>query len=73
MKYETKIFIYNNPNLLRYLRENSMWYKRLNRGESISIMEEEMKAKYGLRLKDKVDKISTGIDLVNAFMDATKE
>lgn len=73
MKYETKMKIYNNPNLLKYLRENSVWYKRLNRDESIIIMEEEMKEKYGLRMKDKVDKIGTGIDLLNAFIDATKE
>ena len=33
----------------------------------------EMKSKYGLRFKDKVDKVSTGIDLINAFMNVTKE
>ena len=35
-------------------------------------MIEEMKERYGLRFKDKVDKIGTGIDLINAFMNVTK-
>ncbi len=73
MRYEIKEKIYNDPNLLKYLRENSSWYKRLNRNEPIENMINEMKERYGLRFKDKVDKIGTGIDLINAFMNVTKE
>ncbi len=73
MRYEIKEKIYSDPNLLKYLRENSGWYKKLNRNEPIENMINEMKERYGLRFKDKVDKIGTGIDLINAFMNVTKE
>lgn len=73
MRYDVKESIYKNENLLRYLRENSGWYKRLNRNESLENMVNEMKERYGLRFRDKVDKIGTGIDLINAFMNVTKE
>lgn len=73
MRYDVKESIYKDENLLRYLRENSGWYKRLNRNENLENMVNEMKEKYGLRFRDKVDKIGTGIDLINAFMNVTKE
>ena len=73
MRYEIKDSIYKDENLLRYLRENSGWYKRLNRNESLENMVNEMKERYGLRFRDKVDKIGTGIDIINAFMNVTKE
>ena len=72
MRYEIRQKLYSDPNLIKYLRENSNWYKRLNRGENLELMIEEMKERYGLRFKDKVDKIGTGIDLINAFMNVTK-
>lgn len=62
--------IKNDPNLYRYLRENSHWYKELNRDPSnISLMEEEMKEKYKLRPTDKINKISEQLKLIRAFMD----
>ena len=73
MRYDVKESIYKDENLLRYLRENSGWYKRLNRNESLENMVNEMKERYGLRFRDKVDKIGTGIDLINAFMNVTKD
>lgn len=73
MRYDVKESIYKDGNLLRYLRENSGWYKRLNRNESLENMVNEMKERYGLRFRDKVDKIGTGIDIINAFMNVTKE
>lgn len=73
MRYDVKESIYKDENLLIYLRENSGWYKRLNRNESLENMVNEMKERYGLRFRDKVDKIGTGIDIINAFMNVTKE
>lgn len=73
MRYDVKESIYKDENLLRYLRENSGWYKRLNRNESLENMVNEMKERYGLRFRDKVDKIGTGIDIINVFMNVTKE
>jgi len=73
MNYITREKLYSNPNNIKYLRENSTWYKNLNRGIPIEQMIEEMKERYGLRFKDKVEKIGTGMDLINAFMNVTKE
>lgn len=74
MKYHIYNKIYNDKNMLKYLRENSYWYKFLNRSDEYLIkMEEEMKIKYGLRFKDKVDKVKTGLDLIDAFRKVTKE
>ena len=41
MRYEIRQKIYSDPNLIKYLRENSNWYKRLNRGENLELMIEE--------------------------------
>lgn len=74
MKKESLDKIYSNQNALKYLRENSYWYKALNRNnQAVNTMIEEMKEKYGLRFKDKVNKAKTGLDLINAFMSVTKE
>ncbi len=73
MNYNIKEKIYNDPNLLRYLRENSHWYKKLNRHVPLEELTNEMKERYGLRFRDKVDKIGTGMDLINAFINVTKE
>ena len=47
MQVETRLKIKRNPNLYRYLRENSYWYKYLNRSPIfLKQLEEEMKEKY---------------------------
>ncbi len=73
MRYNIREKLYSDQNNIKYLRENSSWYKKLNRGVPIENMIEEMKERYGLRFKDKVDKIGTGMDLINAFMNVTKD
>lgn len=73
MRYEIKEKLYSDPNNIKYLRENSLWYKRLSRREPIENMINEMKERYGLRFRDKVEKVSTGMDLINAFLNVTKE
>ncbi len=62
-----------DPNLYQYLRENSYWYKYLNRDEkNLKLMEEEMKKKYKLTPEDKLEKISNRIQLISSFMDVLK-
>ena len=52
MNIETQIKIKNNHYLYRYLRDNSSWYKALNRDpNSIKQMEIEMKNAYKLNLR----------------------
>lgn len=73
MRFIDREKIYSDPNLIKYLRENSYWYKLLSRRHSVEELTAEMKEKYGLRLKDKVEKVGTGMDLINAFINVTKE
>ena len=50
MQIETQLSVHKNPYLYQYLRENSYWYKALNRDPSmLKIMEEEMKKKRQVR------------------------
>lgn len=70
MNIETQIKIRNNPNLYHFLRENSWWYKELNRHpESIKAMEQDMKSFYKLNLTDRIDKFNRNIEMVRNFMD----
>jgi len=65
--------IKNNINYQRYLRENSYWYKLLNRNPSlISKMEEDMKKAYKLTFEDKMDDLNSKINLVKGFMNIVK-
>lgn len=62
--------IKNNPNDLKFLRENSHWYKYLNRSSNyIKSFEEEMKKAYRLTPVDKMTKIADGIDMMSKIMD----
>ena len=70
MNIETQIKIRNNPNLYRYLRDNSSWYKALNRDpNSIKQMEIEMKNAYKLNLTDKIGNLNQKIEMVRTFID----
>ena len=73
MNIKTQIIVRNNPNIYRYLRENSYWYKNLNRnGESIKELEKEMKDRYKLRTEDRLESINNSISLIHSFMDVLK-
>lgn len=73
MNLENQFKIKNDPMLQRFIRENSYWYKILNRNpDLIDNMIEEMKEKYKLTTSDKINDISEKIDLIKAFMDVIK-
>lgn len=65
MHYEVWNKIHNNPMYQQYLRENSFWYKKLNRDKNaFQEFENNVKNDYHLRKSDKilniVDKIEMG-------------
>ena len=65
--------INKDENLHIYLRENSYWYKLLNRDPRlINKMNEDMKKAYKLTLEDKVSDITSKINLIKGFLDASK-
>jgi hypothetical protein len=69
MNIETQIKVFNNSNALRYLRQNSYWYKMLNRNpESFNVLVEEMKKAYKLNTEDKLESIAEKMKMVQMFM-----
>lgn len=73
MKLDVQFKIKNNYLLQKYIRENSYWYKYLNRNPSLlSEMEREMKEKYKLTASDKINDISEKLDLLRTFMNVLK-
>lgn len=65
--------IKNNPNYLRYLRENSYWYKLLNRNPSMfKVFEEEVKKAYQLRTSDRINKALQTIELLQNVVSTLK-
>ena len=58
---------------INYVREESSWYKYLNRDSSyLKVIEEEMQKKYKLTTQDRIAKISQGISLVSNILDVLK-
>ena len=73
MQVETRLKIKSNPKLYRYLRENSYWYKYLNRSPIfLRRLEEEMKEKYRLRPSDKIENISNSLNLIKSFLEVMR-
>lgn len=73
MRIETLIKLRSDINNINYLRENSYWYKYLNRSDSyFKEFEEEMKERYKItpeerlkKMKDAVESVSKIIDILN--------
>ena len=73
MDIKTQIAVRSNPNIYRYLREYSYWYKSLNRRpESIKELELEMKNRYKLTTENKLEKLNHSMSLIRSFMDVLK-
>lgn len=60
----------SNPTYLKFLRENSNWYKYLNRNQMfLKELEKEMKVKYKMTAKDKLERFTQNIDKVSQIID----
>lgn len=69
MNISVQLQIRNNPNYQRFLRENSQWYKILNRNpEYFNNFIEEMKKKYRLTTTDKINNVIEKFQLIRKFM-----
>ena len=70
MNIELQYKIKTNPNYIKFLRENSTWYKYLNRSAVyFNDFEREMKIKYKMTSKDKLDRFSKNIDKISQIID----
>ena len=73
MNLDLQFKIKNDPNMTRYLRENSNWYKYLNRNpDYLNAFNEEMKEKYKLRPGDKINNFVDKLDLISSFINVLK-
>lgn len=70
MNLNTQVSLKTNPNYVRFLRENSYWYKYLNRNSNyLPELINEMKIKYKLTPSDKLDRFTKNIDKVSQLID----
>ena len=73
MNINLQFKIRSNKNYQRFLRENSHWYKLLNRDPAnFKAFEEDMKDKYKLRPSDKVESFLEKINLAQSFFQILK-
>lgn len=73
MLLDIQFKIKNNPNYIRYIRENSYWYKILNRNPaSFNIFEQEVKEKYGLRPTDRISKALETFEILSNVLSTLK-
>ncbi len=71
MKVEVLNKLKEDKKFLMILRQNSDWYKILNRNpEEVDLFIKKMKEKYKLRTIDKVDNIIDGVDLITKILNA---
>lgn len=74
MRVEVLLKLKENPLYTKYIRENSNWYKILNRNPNlVDDMIKEMKEKYKLRFSDKVENVSNMASLVTNFINIINE
>ena len=70
MLLRDQYIIKENLQLKRFLRENSYYYKNLNRDHRfIYQLGSMMKKEYKLTLPDRLDKLKSNISMINTFMD----
>ena len=73
MNLECIVKIKNDAMIQKYIRENSYWYKLLNRNPKLmNYLIDEMKEKYKLTTADKINDLSDKLDLIRTFMNALK-
>lgn len=65
--------IRNNQNYQKYIRENSYWYKILNRNPAMfKIFEEKVKEDYKLRTSDRISKALSTIEMLQNIVSSFK-
>lgn len=73
MNIELQMKLKSNPLYLKYLHENSYWYKILNRNPGkINDFIEEVKSNYHLRPTDKIKKAIDTVDMLSSILSSFK-
>lgn len=73
MTTELQIKISNDPRLTSFIRENPIWYKRLNRNPDLyKEFISDMKDKYHLKPSDRFNKALNDISMIQTFLSVLK-
>ena len=73
MRYDIQYRINSDINLKKFIRENSYWYKALNRNsDDFKYFVEDMKIKYKLTPVDKISKTIDNIGIIQSFLEVLK-
>lgn len=73
MSLDIQFKIKSDPNYQKYIRENSIWYKTLNRDPKMfNAFVEEVKDKYKLRPSDKIERILNTVEMLQTVISSIK-
>lgn len=73
MQLDLQYRIKQDEKQIMFLRENSYWYKYLNRNNKYyKEFIDDMKDKYKLKPTDKINKMMDNINMVRTFLDILK-
>ena len=73
MKISTQIKVLNTKNYYNYLKDNSMFFKELNRGEyNFALFDKYVKKKYSLMLSDRINKALESVGNIYDFVNLIK-
>ena len=73
MTLDTQFKINSNPYYIRFIRENPIWYKILNRDPlQFKNFVKEVKDKYELKVSDRINKMLDNIGTIQTFLEVLK-
>ena len=73
MGIDVQFRINSDPRMLMFLKENSYWYKYLNRSDMyFKDFFEDMKDKYELKPTYKINRLLDNINMFGSFLEALK-
>jgi len=73
MSLDVQFKLKSNPKYIQYIRENSYWYKILNRNPMMfSKFEEKVREDYKLRFSDKLSKALSTIEMFQNIVSSLK-
>ena len=73
MTTEVQLKINSDPRLISFIRENPIWYKKLNRNPDLfKEFTMDMKDKYKIKTSDKITKALNNIRMLQAFIDVLR-
>lgn len=69
MRREIHNYIHARPDLIRFIRENPIWYRQLSRSpEKMFEIDQESKVYYGKTLPQRIDRLQQNIQLANMLV-----